>query len=265
MSYAICTVAAAPIRNEPNHRSEMVSQLLFGETVQVLEEQAEWLRIKCLYDNYEGWTTNHLIQFTDESTATAPTHFVTTDLLNKIKFSNDIFQIPMGSSLTGYQEPTQLLWNEYYSYKDAYRNVQERGTKKLFQKTIQPWLHAPYLWGGKTFMGVDCSGFVQTVFKVLGVPLPRDAYQQAEQGTAVADVRSAREGDVAFFQNESGRITHVGIVTEGNKIVHASGKVRIDHFTGSGIFAADTNKQTHHLHSIKRMVDFAKQEQGMGF
>src|SRR6476469_8596464 len=100
MSYAICTVAAAPLRKEASHRTEMTSQLLFGETAQVLEEQDEWLRVKCLYDGYEGWTTVHLLQFTDEGTATAPTHFVATGLINKIRFGSDVFQIPMGSSLT---------------------------------------------------------------------------------------------------------------------------------------------------------------------
>lgn len=256
MSYIICTVAAAPLRSEASHRSEMTSQLLFGETAQVLEEQGDWLRIKGTYDGYEGWLTNHLIAFVEESTAKTPAHFVTTGLLNRLKFRNDVFQIPMGSSLTGYQEPTHLLWNEHYFYKGACRDVQQRYTKKLFQKTILPWLHVPYLWGGKTAMGVDCSGFVQVVFKVLGIPLRRDAYQQAEQGQAVADIKKAQEGDLAFFHNEAGKITHVGLVLPERKIIHAAGRVRMDHLTEAGIFTTDSNKQTHHLHSIRRVANF---------
>ena len=104
-------------------------------------------------------------------------------------------------------------------------------------------------------MGVDCSGFVQTVFKMLGVPLLRDAWQQQEQGTAV-EFPEMSEGDLAFFHNEKGRIVHVGIVLEGGKIMHASGKVRIDALTNEGIIHAQSGKQTHSLHSIKRIIQF---------
>lgn len=256
MDYAVCTVSAAPLRKEPSHRSEMTSQLLFGETVLILQAREEWLRIKCIYDNYEGWITHHLMAAIDERIAIAPTNFVTTGLINEIKLQHNVFQIPMGCSLAGYSENTHRLWNEDYVYEGACRNVKLQYTDELFQNTIRPWLNAPYLWGGKTFMGVDCSGFVQTVFKVLGVPLLRDAYQQAEQGTAVTDVENAHEGNVAFFKNESGKITHVGIILAGNKIIHASGKVRIDTLTTEGIFTSDTNKQTHQFHSIKRIANF---------
>jgi len=255
MNHAICTVAAAPLRKEPSHRSEMISQLLFGDTMECMEEQKEWLRIHCVYDGYEGWITHHLIAPFD-ATATVLTRYVTTGLINKIKHNDVLFQIPMGCSLTGFTETSQILWDPHYLYNDASRNIQEPYTNELFQNLIRPWLHAPYLWGGKTFMGVDCSGFVQTIYKVLGVPLLRDAYQQAEQGTMVADVDKAHEGDVAFFQNEAGKITHVGIVLKNNKIIHASGTVRIDRFTREGIFTSDTGRQSHHLHSIKRFLSF---------
>jgi gamma-D-glutamyl-L-lysine dipeptidyl-peptidase len=256
MQYAICIVSAAPVRKEAAHRSEMISQVLFGETMEVLEQSKEWYKVRCLYDGYEGWLTDHLISLIDKEVATAPNNFVSTGLLNTVSFGNEPINVAMGSSLTGLNEETLLLWNDHYQYNGLYRNTQMPYTEELFWQTIKPWMNAPYLWGGRTFMGVDCSGFVQTVYKVLGIALLRDAYQQAEQGSAVADVHSALMGDVAFFHNEAGKITHVGIVLPGNKIIHASGKVRIDNLTKDGIFIEETGRQTHHLHSIKRFLQF---------
>lgn len=257
MTYAICTVSAAPIRKEPNHRSEMTSQLLFGETLFILETSNEWIKIRGTYDGYEGWCTDHLVAFVAAETALAPTAYVTTGLLNEMKWGTALFQIPMGCSLTGFNVAKRLLWDQRYEFLGLFRNVEQPYTKELFQNTIRPWLNAPYLWGGKTFMGVDCSGFVQTVFKVLGIPLLRDAYQQAGQGMPVVDLESATAGDLAFFSNTDGRIIHVGFVLDGKKIIHAAGTVRIDTLTPEGIFIESTGRQTHQLHSFRRMATFS--------
>lgn len=252
MKYSICIAAAAPVRKEPGHRSEMINQLLFGETMQVLEEKDEWLRIRSLYDDYEGWLTYHMIAPVDEKVIAATSPFVTSLLTNPVTTADQLINAPMGAPLTGYDEETRLLWDPQYKYHGTFRDTRKGFDSEVMKKTIQQWLNAPYLWGGKTFMGVDCSGFVQTVFKLLGIKLKRDAWQQQEQGELIAGVANAKEGDLAFFQNGNGRVTHVGIVLENNRIAHSSGKVRIDKLDEEGIVNVQSGIRTHHVHSVKR-------------
>lgn len=253
MEYAICVVAAAPVRKEPNHRSEMVNQLLFGETMEVLEEKDEWFKIRSAYDDYEGWLTYHLIAPVDKQIAESDQYFIASLLTNPITLPDQLINAPMGSILTDLDEETRLLWNPDYKYHGTYRDMRKRFDSEILKKTIQQWINAPYLWGGKTFMGVDCSGFVQTVYKLLGIKLKRDAWQQAEQGVAVR-LETSKQADLAFFQNENGRVIHVGIVLDNNQIAHASGKVRIDKLDEKGIVNAETGKRTHQLHSVRRLI-----------
>ena len=122
-------------------------------------------------------------------------------------------------------------------------------------RTAKEFLNAPYLWGGKSFFGVDCSGFTQLVYKVNNVKLPRDAYQQAEVGEALSFVEESQPGDLAFFENAEGRIIHVGIMLDDQKIIHASGKVRIDTLDSTGIFNQEMNKHTHKLRFVKSILN----------
>ena len=254
MNYAICTVAAAPVRKEPSHRSEMVNQLLFGDTMQILEEKEEWRRIKTLADDYEGWLTYHLISGIDEQQAVKPTEYVASAITNPITVPDQLITAPMGSSLTGFDEENRLLWDPIYKYHGTYRKMSAGFNEDMLLKLVHQWVNAPYLWGGKTYMGVDCSGFVQTIYKVLGVQLKRDAWQQQEQCSGFLDVEEAVTGDLAFFSNDANKVIHVGIVLHQQQIVHASGKVRIDKLTKEGIVNKETNKQTHKLHSIRKII-----------
>ena len=160
----------------------------------------------------------------------------------------------MGSSLTGYDEETRLLWDEQHKYHGTFRSIDKRADEDLFWRILQPWMNAPYLWGGRTFMGVDCSGFVQVVYKVLGCALPRDASEQAAVGKDVVKLSDATTGDLAFFINKDEKIVHVGIVLNSNKIIHASGKVRIDGLDEEGIINSDTGIRTHQLYSLKSVI-----------
>jgi hypothetical protein len=252
MEFAICTVAAAPVRKEASHRSEMTNQLLFGETMEILEEKDEWFMIRSTYDRYEGWLTYHMIREIEKSWIEKEIIYVAAGITNPVIFIDQLINAPMGSALVGYDAETRLMWDGNHKYHGTFRDLTKPFDNDLVDKTIQPWLNAPYLWGGKTFMGVDCSGFVQTVFKLLGIRLQRDAYLQAEQGIPVNKLAETKKGDLAFFDNEQGRVIHVGIILGDGRIAHSSGRVRIDVLDEQGIINGDTGKRSHRLYSMRR-------------
>lgn len=241
MEYAVVSVPAAPMRRKPNHRSEMVNQLLFGESVKILKPKGElWFKVRSLHDGYEGWMTKSLLLPVVENIANNICPFATTDMLSAISIGDQQINIPIGSSLPFFEKGNGKLANLDYSFAGHYfkRDEQEPSAELVMQLT-EKWLNAPYLWGGRTLLGVDCSGFVQVIFKLMGIDLPRDASQQAKQGKKVKKFANALPGDLAFFNNKED-IVHVGILLGDGKVIHASGKVRIDGIDKKGI----TNKQT---------------------
>jgi cell wall-associated NlpC family hydrolase len=257
--YGICNLSVVPCRLEPSDRSEMVTQLLFGEHFRILEKQGNWLHIKMAYDNYEGWIDKK--QF-------LPIEEHTYDILNSTEeyYSNELIQlmrddktsllfpIVMGSTLPNFDDKECVIENQSYTYEGEHIKGALPFAKTGILETAMMYLNAPYLWGGKTPFGIDCSGFTQTVYKLNGVKLKRDAYQQAEQGETLSFVEEAEAGDLAFFDNDEGRIVHVGIVMDNNKIIHASGKVRIDGFDHQGIFNNEKKDYSHRLRLLKRVV-----------
>lgn len=250
--FAICTVPAAPLRKEPSHRSEMTSQLLFGEAMEVIEEKEEWRLVRNKADGYEGWLTHHLVEVVEEAIAAKPSDHYAAGLLNPLHYCGQLMHLPMGSVLHGFEENRKTLWRDDLLFHGEWVRKEMSFQTDRIISTAMGWLNAPYLWGGKTLMGVDCSGFVQTVFRANGVQLLRDAYQQAEQGRRVDFLAQAEKGDVAFFHNEKGRVTHVGILINATTIIHAAGKVRIDPIDAIGIVHGKTGARTHQLHSIRR-------------
>lgn len=238
MKYGICSLSVIPMRANPAHESELVSELLFNDIYTIVDENEEWLKIKGCYDAYEGWIRK----------------------LQHQSISHDEYQ--------GYISREKYIINKAFSLYD--NKILSFGSK-IFEKTSDSILlrnnfdrlsftesalklkDVPYRWGGKSVMGIDCSAYVQLCAKVAGYKLPRDASQQAEHGTEIPSLTSAYPGDIAFFENNNKRITHVGILLSEDKIIHASGKVRIDKIDSTGIYNEELKGYTHHLAYIKRL------------
>ena len=253
MSFVICIVPAAPLRKEDAHRSEMVSQLLFGEAAEVLEENKSFSKIRCVYDGYIGWCQSNQLAVIDESKVSDLGKTITADWDTVITVNGQPMHIPIGSSL-GFLENGLAMINKFsihYSGVAFDPDTAIISIDGIKAKAVQ-YLNTPYLWGGRSTYGIDCSGFVQQVFRCFNIPLPRDAYQQATVGEAVGFLQETQCGDLAYFDNEEGKITHVGILLDQDTIIHAAGKVRIDKIDNMGIVNGDTGERTHKLRLIKR-------------
>ncbi|OUD36620.1 C40 family peptidase [Flavobacterium sp. FPG59] len=252
--FGICNLAVIPLRHEASDKSEIVSQVLFGEHFGILEKHNQWYKIKLQYDNYEGWIDSKQMQLISESSyqnLTDDTIILNADLIEYITGTNNLMlPIPLGASLS--------FLNHHDINKDNYEfegsKTSGKKNKNNLIKTSFMYLNAPYLWGGKTPFGIDCSGFTQMVYKLNGHHLLRDASQQATQGEALSFIEESEPGDLAFFDNDEGAIIHVGIIMDDNYIIHASGKVRIDRIDHLGIFNTETNKHTHKLRVIKKII-----------
>lgn len=251
MNYGISNLSIVPMRNEAADQSEMVNQVIFGEHFKVLEIRKKWSKIRLAHDSYEGWICNKqwieieedIYKQLDKEVAT-----ITTDILDIITKTHHQ-PIVIGSILPSYKSGHALINNEMYQF-DGLTTPGFIKKDKLVENALM-YLNAPYLWGGRSPLGIDCSGFTQMVYRLQGVDLPRDAYQQAEVGTTLSFVEESEPGDLAFFDNVEGKITHVGIILEDNHIIHASGKVRIDRIDQQGIFNTEIGNHTHKLRLIK--------------
>ncbi len=259
MSFGICEQSLIPVRKDANHRSEMVTQLLFGETYKVLETNDNWVNIRISNDNYEGWIdSKQHSTLSDQEFKHLSTHpyFVSTYLVQVINSitKNTIFPVLLGSNIYEKQNTPYFLNQQEYSFGGELTPSNTTTNKSTIIENALMYHHTPYLWGGKSPFGIDCSGFVQMTYYLSGIKLLRDASQQATQGETINMISEATAADLCFFDNEEGEITHVGIMLPDHKIIHASGCVRIDSIDHQGIYNTESQSYTHNLRLIKRLI-----------
>lgn len=261
--HGICTFSILPLRAAPSHKSEMVSQLLFGETYDVLEEpDNDWLRVVTSFDRYEAWLTrqHHTPLSLDEYLSLQDT-FPICSLPDCAQLGDaageHLFKIMAGSSLPHFESHYCRIGDKKYTYRGGICQNDKHSKQQLIVNYAQRYLYAPYMWGGRSSFGVDCSGLSQMAYKMSGLALPRDAYQQAAEGTRVESLSEAQAGDLAFFKSvnrQDTHVTHVGILLSPQKIIHAAAMVDIDKIDDTGIINSHTGKYSHHLLGIKRYV-----------
>lgn len=258
MKYGIGHLSVVPCRSEASDSSEQVTQLLFGETIKVFEKRKSWYRIKTNFDQYECWIDEKQFVFINQSTfeeLNTNKPIATSDLIALVTQESDgyVLPIPIGSNLPRFKDSQFELNGSIHQFDGATVNTSTVSDKSKIAENAYMLLNAPYQWGGRSPFGIDCSGFVQIIYKLNGIFMPRDAYQQAEMGQTLSFIEEAEEGDLAFFDNDEGKITHVGIILTNNRIIHASGKVRIDKLDHQGIFNLEKRDYTHRLRLISKI------------
>ena len=254
MKFGISNISIIPIRFDPSDKAEMINQILFGEHFKILETRKKWSKIRLSHDNYEGWICNkQFVNIPEEEyfQLNKDTPTITTDILD-IVTKTEHQPIVIGSILPKYKSGHAIINNEMYKF-DGLTTTGFINKEKISENALL-YLNAPYLWGGRSPLGIDCSGLTQMVYRLQGTKLPRDAHQQAEVGTTLSFIEESESGDLAFFDDKEGKIIHVGIILENNHIIHSSGKVRIDRIDQQGIFNQEKGHHTHKLRLIKSII-----------
>ena len=281
-----------PLRSEPRESAELQTQLLFGETVDVLAVDGRWAQLRNDTDGQSGWADAKIVNTVSDEMAQSyisarerATARVFTPMAYAVTV-NGIMTVPLvcGTLLPDYKEVPMgagkagvftILGNQFKIDCSMVQPSALPLTSERLREALCFLRNAPYLWGGKSVLGMDCSGLTQIVMSLFGVSLLRNAGEQVTQGRRItgaekgealkkpltkANLRTVTAGDLAFFDHGDGKITHVGIMLKRDVIAHCSGKLKIEEITPEGILSSETNllykrgELTHRLHSIRRMT-----------
>lgn len=262
MTHGICPLSTVAIRNSASQKSEMISQLLYGELVEILEKKGrQWVKVRCAHDNLVGWVaTNQLERITPSEFESYQDNFAfVLDVFQALATGEAFLPLTIGARLPNFDGLHFRIGEQTFNFPGQAVFPKDLGQgPEIILKIARKFLNAPYLWGGRSPFGVDGPGLIQVVFGIAGYPLPREASQQVEKGVNVDFAEQAKPADIAFFENQKGRITHTGIVLPEGKVIHVHGKVRIDKLDHYGIFSKDKGGYTHRLRIIKRLIEPSK-------
>ena len=253
METFICENVFVPLRSGPSHKSEMLSQVLFGEKYRIIDEAGHWIKVETLFDNYSGWIDINHLQHTEESLN------LTGHVLNRsmLCYRSDKTKLVLEAGCEIYnpdfENKTFSAGNNVYSGTPDFNKSYITTTDSLADTAIK-FINSPYIWGGRIPSGIDCSGLTQLVYKLHGIKIPRDSCKQIEAGEDIGFLEESAPGDLVFFDDDRGRITHVGMIFSSGLVIHASGRVRIDSIDHQGIFKSEINGYSHRLRMIRRIV-----------
>ncbi len=256
--WGIARLSIIPVRKEPDHRSEQVTQLLFGDHYSVIQRSRDndWIRILVNFDNYEGWISakqHHSISSEFFQEINKNEYRISTDLTSLALYKKKPILIVIGSVLP--VSDTEIFdAGEHFAYNGESKGLGQKRDYEFLHQAAMKYLNVPYIWGGKSPFGIDCSGFTQMTFKLAGYFLNRDSHEQVKQGIDIRDFSMTKPGDLAFFTNQKDKVGHVGIILDKNMIIHSSGFVRIDKIDENGIFNEFIGEYTHHYFTSRRIL-----------